>query len=76
MKLRSLNQYIDFMEAVQHCEAEVYFCSEEGDRLNLKSTLSQFLFATVCGDREFLARGYVECAAEQDYARLAPYLCS
>ena len=76
MKLKPLNQYIDFIEAVQTCTADVYFCSAEGDRLNLKSTLSQFLFATACGDREFLAGGHVECAAEQDYARLAPYLCS
>ena len=75
MKLKQLNQYIEFMEAVQSCTADVYFCSDEGDRLNLKSTLSQFLFASICGDREFLSGGHVECAAEQDYVRLAPYLC-
>lgn len=74
MKLKQLDNYIDFMETVRRCRADVYFCSEEGDRLSLKSMLSQLLFATVCGDKDFLSRGYVECTAEEDYALLAPYL--
>ena len=61
MKLKPLDQYIDFIEAVQTCVADVYFCSDEGDRLNLKSTLSQFLFASICGDRDYL-RGGPSCA--------------
>lgn len=74
MKLKTLNQYIDFIETVQTCAADVYFCSEEGDRLNLKSTLSQFLFASVCGDRDYLRGGTVVCQNEADYDRLASYL--
>lgn len=76
MKLKRLNQYIEFMEAVQNCEADVYFCSHEGDRLNLKSTLSQILFAAICGDRDFLAKGRVECMASGDYECLRPFLCA
>lgn len=74
MKLKTLNQYIDFIETVQTCAADVYFCSDEGDRLNLKSTLSQFLFASVCGDRDYLRGGTVVCQNEADYDRLASYL--
>ena len=74
MKLKQLKQYIDFIEAVQTCAADVYFCSEEGDRLNLKSTLSQFLFASVCGDRDYLRGGTVLCQNSADYDRLAAYL--
>lgn len=76
MKLKALNQYIDFVEAVQGCKGEVFFCSAEGDRLNLKSMLSQFLFAAACGDRAFLTEGHVECASVGDYQRLAPYLAA
>jgi hypothetical protein len=74
MKLRQLKQYIDFIEAVQTCAADVYFCSDEGDRLNLKSTLSQFLFASICGDRDYLRGGSVVCQNEDDYDRLSSYL--
>ncbi|MGO5314316.1 hypothetical protein ACTQ1O_07950 [Bilifractor sp. LCP21S3_A7] len=74
MKLKPLDQYIDFIEAVQTCAADVYFCSEEGDRLNLKSTLSQFLFASICGDRDYLRGGTVRCQNSTDYDRLSSYL--
>ena len=74
MKLKQLKQYIDFIEAVQTCSEDVYFCSEEGDRLNLKSTLSQFLFASICGDRDYLRGGTVLCQNSADYNRLSPYL--
>jgi len=74
MKLKHLDQYIDFIEAVQTCTADVYFCSDEGDRLNLKSTLSQFLFASICGDRDYLRGGTVVCQNEGDYDRLSSYL--
>ena len=74
MKLKPLDQYIDFIETVQTCAADVYFCSDEGDRLNLRSTLSQFLFASVCGDKDYLRGGTVVCQNEDDYDRLAPYL--
>lgn len=74
MKLKQLKQYIDFFEAVQTCAADVYFCSDEGDRLNLKSKLSQFLFASICGDRDYLRGGSVVCQNEDDYDRLSSYL--
>ena len=74
MKLKTLNQYIDFIETVQTCAADVYFCSDEGDRLNLKSTLSQFLFASICGDRDYLRGGTVLCQNSADYEKLSAYL--
>lgn len=76
MKLKRLDHYLDFIEAVQTCEGEVYFISPDGDRLNLKSTLSQHLFAVICGDRTFLEKGSVICEAAQDNERLRCYLCT
>ena len=75
MKLRRLENYLDFIEAVQSCESDVYFNSCEGDHLNLKSVLSQFLFAAVCSDHEFLEQGSVECKKSEDYGRLRDFLC-
>lgn len=74
MKLKQMNRYVDFMEAVQSCTADVYFCSDEDDRLNLKSTLSQFLFASICGDRDYLRGGTVVCQDSADYDKLSSYL--
>lgn len=74
MKLKRLNHYLDFMKVVQSCDSDVYFHSCEGDHLNLKSVLSQYLFASICGDRDFLERGSVECKKAEDYRRLRAYL--
>lgn len=75
MKLKRLNHYLDFMEAVQDCDSDVYFNSCEGDHLNLKSTMSQHLFAAICGDRAFLEQGSIVCNKIEDYERLNLYLC-
>ncbi len=74
MRLRQLDNYMDFMTAVQGCDGEVLFTSEEGDRLDLRSTFCQYLFASSCGDKDYLTKGKILCSAEADYARLAPYL--
>lgn len=74
MKLKRLENYLDFIEVVQSCDSDVYFNSCEGDHLNLKSVLSQFLFAAICKDRKFLEQGNVECKKEEDYGRLSAYL--
>ena len=74
MKLKNLENYLDFMQAVQDCEGEVYFNSAEGDHLNLRSTFCQYLFAAVCGDRDFLTQGEILCSRESDYEKLAAFL--
>ena len=74
MKLKHLENYLEFMEAVRGCEGEVYFNSAEGDHLNLRSTFCQYLFAAVCGDRDFLTQGEILCSRESDYEKLAAFL--
>lgn len=36
-----------FLQAVETCRGDVHYLTPEGDDLNLKSTLGQFLFAAV-----------------------------
>lgn len=74
MKLKHLNNYLDFMDAVDSCEGDVYYHSVDGDRLNLRSALCQYLFATLFGDRAYLHRGEIVCAVESDYQRLSAFL--
>lgn len=43
MKIRKVKEVNEFLEAVNKCKGEVWLESLEGDRLNLKSTLSQYV---------------------------------
>lgn len=74
MKFKKGADILKFMEDVQSCSGDIFFISQEGDRLDLKSTLSQFLFASVCSDRSFLDRGDVECLQQNDYRKLMTFL--
>ena len=56
MTLTSHTDFAAFLEAVQQCRGEVLFCTREGDKLNLKSTLSKYLFAALAGNEELLRR--------------------
>ena len=54
MKLTENIDYSEFFRAVQTCSGEVLLVTPEGDQLNLKSTLSQFVFAAaVRGNLDF-----------------------
>ena len=56
MKLNPNVSIPDFLTAVQECSRDVWFTTPEGDRLNLRSALSQFVFAgVVAGNLENLA---------------------
>lgn len=57
MTLTSHTDFAAFLEAVQQCRGEVLFCTREGDKLNLKSTLSKYLFAALAGNEELLRKG-------------------
>ena len=45
----------------------------EGDRLNLRSPLSQYLFSVMSGNRELLQNGEIECQEAADYQMLEGY---
>lgn len=47
MKLKPDANIPKFLQAVSECRGAVHFTTAEGDNLNLKSSLSQFVFAAV-----------------------------
>ena len=47
MKLNPSTNIPRFLQAVYNCQGDVYFTTPDGDTLNLKSALSQFVFAAV-----------------------------
>ena len=74
MTLTSHTDFAAFLEAVQQCRGEVLFCTREGDKLNLKSTLSRYLFAALAGNEELLRPGQIVCQFPQDEEKLTHIL--
>lgn len=64
---------IQFLDAVKQCETDVFLETDEGDRLNLKSTLSQYVFAACANGRGFLERSQIICS-EEDREKLGGFL--
>lgn len=64
----------DFFADAQSCMGTVYFVTEDGDQLNMKTTLSQFLFSTTVSNSTEPIEGKIHCSVERDYERLAKYL--
>ncbi|MDE5589095.1 MAG: hypothetical protein K2J60_08125 [Acetatifactor sp.] len=73
MKLKPNVNVPDFLQAVQACIDEVFFITSEGDHLNLKSALSQFIFAAVIAGRLQKLDGCITAQNPQDEALLRQY---
>ena len=74
MKLKENTDLIAFIKAIKKCRQDVFFYTGEGDQLNLKSTLSQYLFSVLNGNNELLQNGKIECQEPSDYQMLEDYL--
>ncbi len=64
---------IRFLDAVKKCREEVFLETDEGDKLNLKSTLSQYVFVACANGRGFLEKFRVICMPE-DVEKLEGFL--
>lgn len=73
MKLKENIDFIDFIKKLKTCRGDVYFCTPEGDRLNLKSMLSQYIFSANIQDKSMIRDGWIECEAEEDLNTLEIY---
>ena len=71
--LKNETDLAEFVRRVQDCRADVFFASEAGDRLNLRSELSKYLFVTASA-RGLLSNGTIECQNGEDYAVLREFL--
>lgn len=74
MRLKENTDLIGFIKTIKKCRQNVFFCTMEGDRLNLKSTLSQYLFSVLTENRDLLQSGEIECQEPSDYQMLEDYL--
>lgn len=74
MKLIENINLTDFLQVVTTCDGNVWFETNEGDHLNLKSELCKYLFATISTKFDILSNAYIKCDKESDYTLLAAYL--
>ena len=73
-KLKYGVSYSNFMASIERCSGDVIFQTTAGDILNLKSKLSQFIFASAVTRPELIEDGQIICCVESDIAHLAPHL--
>lgn len=73
MRLKEEADLVAFIRQVRECENDVFLRTEEGDQLNLKSALSQYLFVVLAEQHEILRNSKVACSLE-DRSRLAAFL--
>lgn len=66
---------LNFLKQVQKCSAEVLFETPEGDRIALKSTLSQYIFFTIASNPELLQSGTIRFEQDEDIKLLKNFLC-
>ena len=62
-----------FLVDIKKCEGEVFFESTEGDKLALRSALSQFILYSICNQPQLSADAIIRCFNEHDRAILLPY---
>lgn len=74
MKLKEYIDLIDFLSAVANCHGDVWFETPDGDRLNLKSELCKYLFATISNDDSIVGNAFIRCNDESDYQLIADYI--
>ena len=46
MKIKNINEPQKFFEVLKNCKGKIELVTSEGDRLNLKSTLCQYIMLT------------------------------
>ena len=73
MRLKEGIDLVAFVRRVKECKGDVFLETEEGDQLNLKSALSQYVFVVLTEQREILRNSIVACDS-QDQEKLAEFV--
>lgn len=67
---------VTFINTVKKCEKDVYLKTNEGDSLNLKSSLCQYIFAFASNtdSSAFFRNAAIQCESEDDYLLLSDFI--
>lgn len=73
MRLKADVNVTEFIRQVEQCRHDVFLQTDE-DHLDLKSTLSQYVFVVIEDNQDVRGRAQVICEDEADYELLGAYL--
>jgi len=71
---KSEKDCMDFLQAVRNCREDVYLVTTDGDRLNMKSILSQYVFSAIAGKEVFIKNAVLSCSLAEDFELLQPFM--
>lgn len=74
MKLKEGIEMSALLDSAKDCTGDVFFHSTEGNIINLKSLLSQYLLASIACKPRLLDKAEVVCTKDEDYAKLSDFL--
>ncbi len=74
MKLKQGIDFSAFLHSAKKCRGEIWFVTEDGDQLNLKSLLSEYLFVTAAISSKVAEHGYIKCQLSEDFVCIQKYL--
>lgn len=74
MKIKAINNVSKFFEVVKNCEGRVELVTSTGDRLNLKSKLSQLIFLNNVFKDASIDEFEVLCSDPKDVLKIMDYL--
>lgn len=74
MKIKKGIDINAFLDTIKKCEGNVYYKTIEGDQLNLKSLLSQYILISIIDNPDLTDNGVIDCTREQDFALLGEFL--
>lgn len=72
--LKSDVDIAQFLLTTAKCAGDVYFCTKNGDQLDLKSELMRFVFASQMRNEGFLYESTIRLADENDLKIIAAYV--
>lgn len=75
MKILNITNITELLKTIdERCEGDVYLVTGEGDRLNLKSKITQYVaFSGMFNDTR-LKETTIECSISDDYAKILDFL--
>ncbi len=74
MKLKQNADLPAFLKKVRGCAGEVWFVTQEGDKLNLKSVLSEYLFLSAAISFRLTESGRVAFENQEDAEQVRDFL--
>lgn len=64
----------ELFNCVRKCNSDVFFQTQDGDNLNLKSELSHYVLMIVANNNDFFLKGHIHCEDAADYEVLKDYV--